>query len=126
MTAIRHDNPHLIVLPAFNEAQQIGKLLEKLIGFRDHVLVVDDGSTDRTPEIIRMAGFRYCTHNSRKGLQAVYLTAESYAAEHGYARIVSMDADGQHDPAFLDGFIHGYVSDYMIIGNRFLLSGLLF
>lgn len=119
MTAIRPDTPHLIVLPAFNEEEQIGKLLEKLTGWRDHVLVVDDGSTDNTPEIIRMAGFRHRSHGSRKGLHAVYMTAERYAAEQGFTRIVSMDADGQHDPDFLDGFIQESFKDEMIIGNRF-------
>jgi hypothetical protein len=90
----------LIAIPAFNEAATIGPLVAAA---RVHapVLVIDDGSADGTAAAARAAGATVMSHALRRGKGAALATALTAARLWGVARVVTLDADGQHDPADL-------------------------
>jgi len=87
-----------VVLPAYNGEVSIGSaiLLTKL--YADNVVVVDDGSVDRTAEIAKKAGATVIIHETNKGKGAALHAGIQAAAELGANIIVTMDSEGQHDP----------------------------
>jgi dolichol-phosphate mannosyltransferase len=109
----------LIVVPAYNAADKIAAVLERLASFRDHVLVIDDGSTDNTGELAEKLEFAVLPHPDNRGVGAAMKTALKYALESGYERIVALDADGQHDPAELSAFLQAPPDFDLVIGSRF-------
>ncbi|HET7195242.1 MAG TPA: glycosyltransferase family 2 protein [Nocardioides sp.] len=115
-----------IVIAALNEEATIGKVLadipEMLCGLRVRVLVVDDGSTDSTAEVARAAGALVSSHGRNLGQGDGLRTGFAVALELGATVVVTMDADGQHDPAELPdlvGPVLGGDADY-VQGSRFL------
>ena len=92
----------LVVIPAFNEAECIGGVIEQT---RAHagvdVLVVDDGSSDDTAAIAVVKGAMVLRAPLWQGAWGAIQTGMRYAARHGYAGVVTMDADGQHEPIYL-------------------------
>jgi len=112
-----------IVMPAYNEERSIGGALDALRkeGWRD-IIVVDDGSRDRTTEIARKKGVVVLSHPRNMGLGAAIRTGLKAALERGADCAVTFDADGQHDPKavremvdFLDG------ADF-VIGARYFIN----
>lgn len=92
----------LIVIPALNEEQDIGDVIREVrkLGAID-VLVVDDGSVDDTAEVAKAHGASILRAPLWQGAWGAIQTGIRYAVRHGYAGVVTMDADGQHEPAFL-------------------------
>ena len=109
----------LVLMPARNEARTIGPIVEK-VKARLPVLVIDDGSTDDTAAAARKAGAEVVSHpaNLRKG--AALKTGFSWALRNNYEAVITMDADGQHDPADLDKFLDAYAErpSHIMIGER--------
>jgi glycosyltransferase involved in cell wall biosynthesis len=114
--------PYLsVIIPAYNEEQVIGSLLQALKQALDdyqpgyEVLVVDDGSTDNTGRIIATAGVRVITHPYNLGNGAAIKTGIRNAKGEV---LVLMDADGQHDPRDIPRLVE-YIPQYdMVIGSR--------
>lgn len=88
----------LIAIPAFNEEFPIAAMVLRSRQHADAVLVVDDGSTDRTAEHARLAGATVIQHPSNMGKGAAIATALRYAVANGLEVLVLLDGDGQHDP----------------------------
>ena len=92
----------LIVIPALNEAACIGGVIEEA---RAHgntdVLVIDDGSTDDTRAVAVLSGATVLSAPLWQGAWGAIQTGIRYAVRHGYGGVVTMDADGQHEPAYL-------------------------
>jgi len=108
-----------IVVPAYNEEEGIEKGLSRLIGMKLHetceVIYVDDGSTDRTFEIIKKYPVKCFRHKINKGYGAALKTGIRKAKGE---KVVILDSDGQHDPVYLETLI-GMLGDYdMVIGER--------
>ncbi len=115
----------LIAIPAFNEEASIGAVLEDLREHHplEHVIVIDDGSKDRTSEIALAAGVRVIRHSINLGVGAAMGTAFKYAARHNYEALVQVDADGQHRPEFLSLLLAQMGSADIVIGSRFANGG---
>jgi len=91
-----------VVLPAYNEAGNVAEVLARLATMRVHeVVVVDDHSTDGTAEVARASGATVLCMPFRFGAWTATQAGLRYAYKHGYDCAVTMDADGQHDPAGL-------------------------
>lgn len=85
-----------VVIPAYNEAMSIENVIANCKSFCDEIIVVDDGSTDDTSEIAKKSGALVI--RNEKNLGVTKATQKGLEAAHGDI-IVTMDADGQHDPS---------------------------
>jgi glycosyltransferase involved in cell wall biosynthesis len=94
----------LVVIPALNEERTVGQVVRRVpreipgIGLVE-VVVIDDGSEDRTAEEAERAGARVIRHPSTLGVGGAFHSGVAYGLDHGADLIVSIDADGQFDPA---------------------------
>lgn len=88
----------LAAIPCFNEELAIGSMVLRARQYVDQVLVVDDGSRDRTASIARAAGAEVIVHERNAGKGKAIQNAFRYARDHGFEAMVLMDGDGQHDP----------------------------
>ncbi len=105
----------LVTLPALNEEQTVGQVIRgvprTIPGIRTiEVLVVDDGSEDRTAAEAELAGARVIRHAAIRGVGGAFHSALNYGLEHGADLIVSLDADGQFNPADIPALIAPVVS----------------
>jgi glycosyltransferase involved in cell wall biosynthesis len=96
--AMQHSDT-LLIIPAFNEAENLGALLPRLKARYPElaILVVDDGSRDRTRELVRSLQVDLVSHAFNLGYGAAVQTGYKYALERQYPYLVQMDADGQHE-----------------------------
>ncbi len=87
-----------VVVPAYNEEHTIGKVLDSLLMYfkPEHIIVVNDGSRDKTREIAKNKGVRVLTHLVNRGLGGALGTGIRYALLKGAELIITFDADGQH------------------------------
>lgn len=111
----------LAILPAFCEAGRIGAVVAAVREAGLPVLVVDDGSGDGTAAEARAAGAEVVELPENRGKGVALDRGFAYARAHGYQAVVTLDADGQHDPADLAGFLRVYDGGAapVVIGNRF-------
>ncbi len=93
-----------IVVPALNEAATIASVVERIRHY-GLPIVVDDGSSDATAELARGAGADVVSHAVNQGYDGALNTGFARAAELGCTYIITIDADGQHNPAQLDQMI---------------------
>jgi glycosyltransferase involved in cell wall biosynthesis len=109
-----------VIIPGYNEQGRIGKVVKAVRAFAPMVLVIDDGSGDNTAAEAGEGGATVIRHAVNQGKGVALNTGFSYAREHGFEFVITMDADGQHDPADLPGFIQAYETGGMpvLIGNR--------
>lgn len=114
-----------IVCPAFNEARTIAAVLTGLTAHGYRVVVVDDGSRDRTHEIAKSLAAAVVSHPVNLGQGAALATGIAFALAHGAEYIVTFDSDGQHrvsDIARLIDALETSGADYAL-GSRFLSGG---
>jgi len=109
----------LALIPAWNEATRIGPIV-KTTRARLPVVVVDDGSDDDTPAVAEAAGAIVVRHSQREGKGVALMTGFDWALEQGYDAVITLDADGQHDPADIPKFLAAYAAGAgdLIIGQR--------
>ena len=93
-----------IVIPALNEAATIGAIVRRAAAYGIPI-VVDDGSVDDTAYLARRAGAVVVSHGQNRGYDSALSSGFKKAAELGSEVIITLDADGQHDPALLKQFV---------------------
>jgi glycosyltransferase involved in cell wall biosynthesis len=112
----------LVIIPAWNEEEALPGTLAELAHLRPDldVLVVSDGSTDRTADVARLAGATVVELPFNLGIGGALQTGFRYAVRHRYERAVQFDADGQHDPAEIAVLLRALDAGAdMVIGSRF-------
>ena len=115
----------LIVIPAWNEEACIADVVREVRGELPGVgvLVVDDGSTDRTAAIAAEAGATVARLPYNLGVGGAMRLGYRYGREHGYDVVVKVDADGQHDPRYVPKLIDALDEADFVIGARFAGEG---
>ena len=116
-------NAHVVVgIPAYNEENAVGSTVLAVKRWADDVVVVDDGSTDRTPAIVEQADVTLLRHEQNRGKGAAVRTLFAHARHTDCDALVMLDADGQHDPADIPALAEPVVEDDadMVIGSRYL------
>lgn len=108
-----------IIIPAFNEEKNLQRLLERLASVDTaDIVVVDDGSKDRTTDIVRGFGVTLLRHEINRGKGMAHRTGFAYAVENGYDGVITMDADGQHAPDEIDCFLKDADKADILVGTR--------
>lgn len=111
----------LTALPVYNEAKYVNSVLDEVLRYSSDVLVVDDGSSDGTAELLAQRDdVRVETHQKNQGYGAALHTAFQYAARHGYETIVTIDCDGQHEPQRIPRFVAACQGVDIVSGSRYL------
>jgi glycosyltransferase involved in cell wall biosynthesis len=108
------------VIPAFNEEKHIGDVVRRTREQLDHVVVVDDGSSDETAARAREAGAEVIVHPENRGKGESIKSGLRYWLERQLTWVVILDADGQHRPEEIDRLIRAAASDgaSLLLGNR--------
>jgi glycosyltransferase involved in cell wall biosynthesis len=116
----RSQHKFCVIIPAFHEESRIGAVVRAVREQGLDVVVIDDGSGDRTPAEAEVAGAKVVVHPQNMGKGVALNTGFNYARENGYNAVITMDADGQHAPAEAVKFIDAYVRTgiAVLIGNR--------
>ncbi|MEA2162012.1 MAG: hypothetical protein QOK37_139 [Thermoanaerobaculia bacterium] len=115
----------LVLIPALNAERTIGAVVRDCKIVNDDVLLIDDGSSDRTAEMAGDAGAQVVRHAVNRGKGAALKTGFAYALEHGFDAVITLDADGQHLPAEIPKFLAARAEGGgdLIIGGRAHLFG---
>jgi hypothetical protein len=111
----------LIVVPAFNEEKNIEHVLRELIRENLRVLVIDDGSHDRTAEISRGMGIATLILPFNLGVGGALRAGFQYAVKESFEAVIQVDADGQHDVMGIRSLINAAneSGSHMVLGSRF-------
>lgn len=114
----------LVVIPAYNEEQNLPRVLERLRSAQltQDVVVVNDGSRDGTERVLRQLGQRHLRHPINLGYVRAVQTGIRYALQNDYDYVVFLDADGQHDPAAVPSLVRVLESGTadIVVGSRFV------
>ena len=117
----------LCIVPAYNEADNLVPLIDRfsaLEGFGTSltVVIVDDGSSDNTEEVVRASGCVYLRQVTNRGQGSALRTGYRLAIDHGYSYVVTIDADGQNNPEEIALLIQPLIEDQadVVIGSRIL------
>ncbi|TFH15878.1 MAG: glycosyltransferase family 2 protein [Lentisphaerales bacterium] len=108
------------IIPAYREERMIGEVVRRVLKHVGSVIVVDDGSDDKTASEAENAGAEVIIHEQNKGKGVALASGFSRAREKGFDVAVVMDGDGQHDPEDVPRFIEAYVRTGIpvLVGNR--------
>lgn len=120
----RYIMKRLIIIPAYNEEENIKKTVESILRESpefDYV-IINDCSKDKTREICEQNGFNIVNLPINLGIGGAVQTGYKYAMQYGYDIAVQVDGDGQHDPAFLNEMAQVLEKENvdMVIGSRFI------
>lgn len=115
----------LIVMPAFNEEAVIAEVLSEVFATNPgiSVLVVDDGSKDKTSEISKQMGAIVATLPYNLGVGGAMRVGFNYAMANGFENVVQVDADGQHNPADVVRLVAELKNADLVLGARFAGTG---
>ena len=112
---------YLTAIPVYNEERHLEGVLREVRRYSADILVVNDGSTDRTADIMaRREGLKVLTHPHNRGYGAALISAFAYAVEQDIDVLVTMDCDGQHEPARIPVLLEAIHDADIVSGSRYL------
>lgn len=117
-------NKVIIIIPAYNEAENIEKVVDNIIqNFPQYdYVVINDGSRDNTRDICKKRGYQFVNLSINLGIGGAVQTGYKYARDKGYKVAVQIDGDGQHDISYLEKMLPYLESEEadIVIGSRFI------
>jgi len=110
----------LALIPAFNEQAHVADVVTRALPLVNEVVVVDDGSTDRTGEMARNAGAIVLRHEQNRGKGASLVTGLEYFRQSDAEWAILLDADGQHNPSEIPAFLETarHAGANIVVGSR--------
>lgn len=115
----------LVAIPVFNEAATLQRVLADVRPYAREILVIDDGSTDDTPNLLRAErGIFRIRHHENVGYGQSLIDGFRFAVCRGYDWLITMDCDEQHEPAWIPRFLRAAAEDDadIISGSRYLVD----
>lgn len=111
----------LIIIPAYNEEENIVRAVESVKAYGYDYIVINDGSSDHTAAICRAEGFPLLDLCENLGIGGAVQAGHKYALENGYDIDIQFDGDGQHEASCLSRLVEGIESGVdLVIGSRFI------
>lgn len=114
----------IILVPVFNEAESIGRVLPKLCDVAGEIgsdiLVIDDGSTDGGLDGLEDSCIRVLRHETNEGYGEALISGFRFALQNGYAKLVTLDCDEQHQPEYIQTFLEQIGDLDVLSGSRYL------
>jgi dolichol-phosphate mannosyltransferase len=127
MAAFERMNQTLIVVPTYNEKENLSRIVSRLLALPVpvDVLIVDGSSTDGTGEIadalaVKHPEIHVLHEKEKRGLGRAYLASFKWALQHGYEYIFEMDADSSHDPDDIPQFLEAAHEADLVLGSRYV------
>lgn len=115
------DLHYLTAIPVYNEERHIPTVLDRVRRYSPNILVINDGSTDRTTELLaRQPDLQVVTHVHNRGYGAALISAFACVKHRGYDLLVTMDCDGQHEPARIPVLLEASHDADIVSGSRYL------
>ncbi|MBU1487341.1 glycosyltransferase family 2 protein [bacterium] len=113
---------NLLILPAFNEETYLPEVLKSLRQVEEiDILVVDDGSTDETPRILKEAKIdSLIRHETNQGYGKSLIDGFEFGRKNGYTNLVTMDCDAQHEPEYIPAILKELKDFDIVSGSRYL------
>src|SRR5262245_17485406 len=111
----------LTAIPVYNEERYLEAVLREVRRYSPEILVVNDGSTDHTAELLaQQKGLHVITHAYNRGYGAAIISAFAYALDQNMDVLVTMDCDGQHEPARIPVLLEAIHDADIVSGSRYL------
>ena len=112
----------LLIIPAFNEEKSIQKTIESILDIGYNYIVINDGSTDSTQQILEQNNYNHINLLSNLGIGGAVQTGYKYAYENNYDITIQFDADGQHDAKYIKDLISPILDQKadLVIGSCFI------
>ncbi len=109
----------IAVIPAFNEENNIASVVKGTLNYANEVVVVNDGSSDKTGLVAKQAGATVINNETNMGKADAMYKGFDYALSKGADVVIVLDADGQHDPEEIPSFIEKINEGYdIVVGAR--------
>jgi glycosyltransferase involved in cell wall biosynthesis len=113
----------LTAIPVYNEERHLHAVLARVRRYSPNILVVNDGSTDRTAELLaREEGLTVITHPTNRGYGAALISAFAHTLGQDVDVLVTMDCDGQHEPGRIPVLLEAIHDADIVSGSRYLRS----
>ena len=111
----------LTAIPVYNEAAHVREVLAEVRRYSPEILVVNDGSTDGTGELLALEpGIHRVVHPRNRGYGAALISAFAFALRGRYDVLITMDCDGQHEPARIPVLLEAIDEGCIVSGSRYL------
>src|SRR5215813_6498043 len=111
----------LTAIPVYNEERHVEEVLREVRRYSPNIVVVNDGSTDRTAELLaRQTGIEVLTHPRNRGYGAALISAFEHALKQDAEVLVTMDCDGQHEPSRIPVLLEAIHDVDIVSGSRYL------